>query len=330
MQALKRVTVLFLCLALFCVGLVSSAAAGSPPGKPARWAKPLVLHPRFRLVATGVYSVFTNGRYVFLSDHSPTGGGTAGKLIDEQTGRHVTVRPRPGCNPTAIGGPWLLFTCDALSPQPVELYALATGHWQAVASTPGQAIAVGADWIEYDVSCGQHCPDTIDFQSIQTGQVQTLPAWRPGGTTIPDLNSRSLAAKVCSPLRVPEGFHPYGLPPQPGSLTFYGRSAIAFAYFGPSGNQSAQIDVERCGTRRRQAIVSNVSGGYPFAANSRVALAHGVRTTGLVGVFLPSFRRFTLPLALGQSVAALSSRTLFVLGDTGRLFATTSPSPPRR
>lgn len=324
---LRWIPSLFLCLGLLCVWSVASAAASHR--QPNRLAKPVMLDPRFRLVATGIHSVFTNGRYVFLSNHSPTAAGTGGKLFDEQTGRHVTVRTRPGCNPMAIGGPWLLFTCDGLSPQAVELYALATGHWQAVANTPGQAIAVGADWIEYDVRCGEHCSDTIVFQSIQTGEVRSLAAWRRGGTTIPDLNSSSLAAKVCSPLRVPEGFEPYGLSPQPGSLTFYGRSAIAFAYSGPSGNQSAQIDVERCGTRRREANLSNVSGGYPFAANSHVALAHGVRGTGLVGVFLSSFQRFTLPLALGEGVAALSSRRLFVLGNAGRLFATASPTPPR-
>ncbi len=151
-------------------------------------------------------------------------------------GRASRVRHSEGRQPAssgfqlAPGDPWLLFGCNPApsQPQSIALYSFATGQWQGVANPAGQPIAIGAHWIEYDESCGaEHCADAVAFQNIDSGQYPSVPAlgdWRPGGTTIPDLNSPQLAIKLCSPLRVPRG----SSAPHPGELSFAGPFAIAF------------------------------------------------------------------------------------------------------
>lgn len=301
--------------------------------------------------------VFTNGRYVYLQNADSSGRFSGdGTVIDEQTGKRTSIS-RPGCFvgithgqlsrtlQLVPGDPWLLFVCDQNAQvEPIELYSFATGQWRSVTPppysdpcSPGDVcapspIAVGADWIEYDVICGDvHCTDTYQFQNIATGQAQGPPAgWRAGGTTVPDLNSPTLAGKLCSPVRVPRGYPGENNLSVPGELSFAGPFAIAVDW---SGVQSVQPYLERCGSRLHKRIDRN---DYPLVANSHMVLwALNGLSRRLDGLFLPSLRRLTLVLptvAVNQASLVLSSRTLYEFGTEtshGGLFAATMPTLPR-
>jgi hypothetical protein len=330
-------------LALF----VAPMALGSRVRGRAHRTASLVLHSRYRLAAHGVSGVFSNGRYVLVS--AAEGLGSSNTLINDQTATR-TVVSSPGCYvdafniATPFGGPWLMFRCDQANQGQggFELYNVSTGVWKPVAVSPQivayrdacdaycgvQVVALGADWIEWDES--YHGGEMFVFQNIATGQVQGPPAgWKPGGTTIPNLNSPSLAGPLCSPLQVPEGFDS-----EPGSLSFYGPVAVAFAWPSASGYKTTQIYVQRCGSRTRTTVVRNVSGGYAFAANSKAVLspaAFGSRK--LDGVFFHGLRRFTMNLPpVHPSVyrLALTARHLYVLGGNGNLWVGPGPRLPRR
>jgi hypothetical protein len=163
----------------------------------------------------------------------------------------------------------------------------------------------GAHWIEWQTVPCRYCTPTYQFQNIDTGRVQTLPAWRPGGRTIPDLDSRSLARPLCPPLTVPRGVaQPFGRPP-PGALAFYGSFAVA-------GNV-----LERCGSRLKLSIGKH---NYPgIRANARaVVWAQSPNSHGLSGLFLPSLRRFVIAGTPSTSPYdygfAISSSRLYVIG----------------
>lgn len=354
MRAFKRVIPAVLALLAALCWCSASALASQHSRRPHRPMRPLVLHPRFHLVR-GVSDVFTNGRYVYQASSASSGVlQGAGTVIDEQTGKRTFVS-RPGCAvggvrgqfsttlTLAAGDPWLLFVCDQNAPvEPIELYSFATRQWRSVTPPPysdpcppgnvcaPSPIAVGADWIEYDVICGmEHCTDTYAFQNIATGQVQGPPMdWRAGGRTVPDLNSPTLARQLCSPLRVPRGNPGEDNISVPGHLSFAGPFAIAVDW---SGIQSVQPYLERCGSRLHKPIDQN---DYPLVANPRLVLweRSGGVSRRLDGLFLPSLRRLTLVLPSAPADPfrlVLSSRTLYEFESSGKLLATASPTLPR-
>jgi hypothetical protein len=304
-----------------------------------------VLHSRYKRAARGIAGVFTSGRNVVIV--AGEGLGSTSTLINDRTAAR-TVVSYPGCyvapfTGDALGGPWLMFRCDQADQGQgaFELYDLSTGTWEPVAAGPqiidyvnacdgdpacrASAVAVGADWIEWDTFC-HGCTETFVFQNIATGQVQPI-GWQPDGTTVPDLNSSALSASLCLPLRVPEGFDS-----QPGSLSFEGPFAVAFGWYSASGYQTAQIYVQRCGSSRRTTLVKNVSSGYPFGANASAVVApsrFGSRT--LDGLFFHGLRRFTMNLPAVPSVSqlALTPRHLYVLGGDGTLWVGPEPRLPK-
>ena len=335
-----RSVVRIIAFALVAVAVsVASASAKQP--------KLVVLHPRFHVVATGVAGVFTDGRDVLWV----AGEGTAqtSTLLDERNGTRSTVS-YPGCYVDALntaspfGGPWLMFKCDLANQGQggFELYNLTTREWKSVALAPeilsyrngcgsgpycGVSLAgFGADWLEWKETC-RECDATYLFQNINTGQVRTLPGWQAGGTTIPDLDSPSLAGTLCPPLTVPAILHPgYALAPEPGVLSFYGPFAIA-------GNV-----LERCSSRLHRTIDRNYD---PLGGDSH-AIVWGASTERrrLDGVFLPSLRRFVITTLPGDPSGSfphsphtilLSSRALYVIENGGEtLYATHIPKMPRR
>ena len=330
-------------LALF----VAPMAFGSQNRERTHRTASLVLQSRYRLAASGISGVFSDDRYVLFS--AGEGSTSSNTLIDDQTGTR-TVVSSPGCYVDALniatpfGGPWLMFRCDQANQGQgaFELYNVSTKQWKSVARSPQiiayangcdaycgvQVVALGADWLEWDES--YRGGEMFVFQNIATGQVQGPPAgWKPGGTTIPDLNSPSLAGPLCPPLQVPQGFES-----EPGLLSFYGPFAVAFAWPSPSGYKTTQIYVQRCGSRTRKTVVKAVSGGYAFAANSKAVVspaAFGSRK--LDGVFFHGLRRFTMNLPpVHPSVyrLALTARHLYVLGGDGNLWVGHGPRLPRR
>jgi hypothetical protein len=329
--------------------LVAPVASGSGVHERARRISSLVLHARYRLVGGGISGVFTNGSYLLTV--AGEGLASTSTLTSDRTATRAVVS-HPGCYVDALnianpfGGPWLMFRCDQADQRQgaFELYKPSTGEWKPVAVSPQiiayregcggdpscavKVVALGADWVEWDESC-RGCAETFVFQSIATSVVQQRPpGWQPGGTTIPDLNSPSLSARLCSPVQVPQGFDS-----APGALSFHGPFAVAFAWPSATGYRTTQIYVQRCGSRRRTTIVRNVSGGYPFAANSQAVVspaAFGSRT--LHGLFFDGLRRFTMnlpPVHPSTYQLALTARHLYVLGGDGKLWVGPGPSLPR-
>ena len=348
MRAVMRIIAVALVAFL---GLVASASAKQP--------KPVVLHPRFHAVATGITAAFTDRRYVLWV----AGEGTAqsSTLLDKRTGTRTMVS-YPGCYvdafnpPDPFGGPWLMFKCDLANQGQggFELYNLTTGEWKSVALAPeivsyrnecgggpycGVSLAAfGADWLEWKESC-RECVDTYLFQNIDTGQLQTLPGWQVGGTTIPNLSSPRLANHLCSPLRVPQGFPPVGtnsaLAPNP-PLTFAGRFAAGTEWYMNGGLWGLRLLVERCGSRLHQVLTTQIgSSATPqFAINQHAVVWQNYRGGSIRGIFLPSLRKFTIALPTylrsgPQAPLFLTSHTLYLETDLGTaLSATAAPRPP--
>jgi hypothetical protein len=177
-------------------------------------------------------------------------------------------------------------------------------------------------------SCSDYCRFAYTFENIRTGTLRTIP-YRGGGRTIPDLNTPTLARRLCSPLRLPRG---------PGSMTFYGKFALVESQ-GTDGRTGNYL--ERCGGRLHEQLDgSNL--GTPeatLAANSRAIVWYEPFVPELHGVFLPNLRHFAIPLpdkidlgATGvQSAIALSSTRLYVLDGEGQLWSAPAPvTPPRQ
>jgi hypothetical protein len=321
------------------------AFGGASPAASAhkRKHRPLVLHPRFHVVGSAL-AVVPDGPFVLLLTPDVDAFDALGTLIDEQTGTRTSVS-YPGCHLPEfstwdpLGGPWLMLLCDRTGQWDggFELYNLYTGEWRAVVPDPkissfdcgmpdycGVTVAgFGAHWIEWQTVPCRYCTATYQFQNIDTGQVRSLPGWRVGGRIIPNLDSQSLAQRLCRPLTVPPGPPNLAGPPGPGALSFYGSFALA-------GDV-----LERCGSRLKLAVGNP---NYPgVQANSRaVVWAEGPKSRRLSGLFLPSLRRFVIatPSTPGTYGFALSSGELYVIGasavgESGQVFAARAPTQRR-
>ncbi len=339
------------CLLVF--SFVVAACASGPGFATAVPVGSVMLHPRWRLIASGVSQVAASDRYAAF-------GSISGKatLINEPTGRRRQL-PAPGCpyglGMISFGGPWLMSTCGSSYGEgngykpPAYLYSLSRRKWSSVrgsgienscaptdvADVTCTVIGIGARWIEFEhyelYLTGQPCPPcssstTYILQSLQDSNTTVEDSATPGGKIIADLSSRSGTRRLCWPLRVP----PSGPPPAgPGTLTFHGSFAIASG-FDPEGHPYATL--ERCRSRLHIPL--------PVAPTLPVASSHAViwqtADNELAGLYLPSLRRFTLRLPASSSptrAVALSQRTLYILEGQptsagGQLRATMIPSAP--
>lgn len=301
----------------------------------------LVLHPRFHRVASHLSSFTADGRYVVMAGP----GGTT--LIDDQTGKHTTLSVPALCGLSyTVGGGWVLTSCSGFGNAPYQLYSIATGTWRALTSAGGMPVALGSDWIEYygttETGCTVHCAYQYTFADIATGQLRMLPDWTSGGITVPDLNSPGLAAKLCSPLRVPQGF-PNDLTAAalaPSPLTFAGRFAAGIEWHLRSGLYELRLLVERCGSRLHQVLTSQVSSSpsNQFAVNRHAVIWENLRGGPVHGVFLPSLQRFTIPLprirgntnfTLTGGSIFLTSRTMYLESGFGQVVGAASPIRPK-
>jgi hypothetical protein len=280
--------------------------------------RPFVLHPRFRLAATGIAAIQSSGPYVFWLTPEATDQTQAGVLIDDRTG-HRTSISQAGCGSPVIGDPWLVFNSgNCGSPQQIALYPLSGGAPRTVPRPVFAAsAAVGTHWVEFDRNCDDvHLCPNYTFVNIQTGA--TRDASIPAGTLI-DLNSVKLARKICRPLRLPN-IPLFELPTK--SLVFDGRFAIAT---GASG-----IFLERCGKRLHLRIspYGNPFVGDVVGANSRAVVWQSPERQ-LTGVFLPTLRRFVIRLPANSDYnIELGARTLYLLDSNGQVWTAPAPSPP--
>jgi len=272
---LRRTAVALVLLLCMSSGVV--ALASTQP----RWVSETV-HPRWRIISHNGEE--TNGSYTLLYG-AP---GVVGTLIDERTGRRVRLLLPRICSKanqslSQLGDSWLLEKC---SHSRLDLYSLARRAWRPVriASScrhynggPGSGctpFAVGTDWIEYDVS-SDGLGDRFLFQNIASGTVRRDPTT---ARTIPDLNSPTLARRVCKPLRVPPT-------KTQARLTVDGRFAVIAS--------PADSFLERCGT----GLHLSLTGGLGRVAVSPAAIVWPTGPRGrLRGISLPSLARFTVAL----------------------------------
>jgi hypothetical protein len=339
-------------LAAIAVAVLAAAPAGAWPSAAGRAHRPqrpapIVVRPRWRVVARqGVENVLVSGHYVYLG-----GNAGSGALIDDQTGRRVAPAPPAGCyfdnaNSSALGGSWIVATCNPPPPGPryfYELYSIPAGTWSPFTPDVAQMFALNADcktgdpqcsasyvaigerWIEFQVTCGYHCgPTTIAVQGLQSGQVAAEPAGvGPGGNQILDLSSPTVTQTLCRPLKVSSA----------GTIVPAGGFALDEA-------SSGSTYLERCGSHQRRPI--GASWGS-FGVSPHIVLwspSGSIRE--LDGLFLPSLRRLVLrlpgpvasacrelgPIACIQRLA-LTTRTLYLLTQ-GRVWATGIPREPIR
>jgi hypothetical protein len=295
-----------------------------------------VLHPRFHRVASQASSFSSDGRYVVVSSRSRT------SLIDGRTGGRMPLTPPAMCGyGYIVGGGRVLTSCVGYGNPPYQLYSIATGAWSAVRSSGGMPVALGRDWIEYygptDPECSEHCTYQHSFGDIATDNLRTLPRWAPGARTIPDLSSPALTAKLCSPLRVPQGFPTEAtrpaLAPQP--LSFAGRFVSGLEWYVHGGLYQLRLLLERCGSRLHRVLARNLtsSPASQFAMNRDAVVWLDYRGGPIHGLFLPSLRKFTIavpPAAgltdFGRSIY-LASRELYLMDGSGQVIA--APAPRR-
>jgi hypothetical protein len=253
----------------------------------------------------------------------------------------------------AIGGPWIAANCAIGSGPPTflprpALYSIAARTWTAVPLAPSiaatcatadacQIRGVGRHWLAiYEQLCN-HCASPIVFQNLGTGEVKPDPT---AATTLPDLDSPTLAAAVCRPLRLPRSttLDAGETVPSLGSLTFAGRFALATsgAAAGPDTTY-----LQRCGSRLHTFVChcsALTAGNFrAVVANARVVIwapptPIATPVSHLDGMYLPSRRRFVIPLpvaarARGIESLLLTSRTLYIAnnGDTAHVFRAPSP-----
>ncbi len=146
-----------------------------------------------------------------------------------------------------------------------------------------------------------HCGNaSYGFESVQSGRVRSDPT---SATTFADLNSPALARKVCSPLRVPKANigseeDLYRWAARPGTMTFYGGSVMANGRFRDGGTG---LFLERCGSYLHRFI--DYDSYDDVAANAHMVLWQS-RDDQLSGLWLPSLRRFVIPLTAARPVGA--------------------------
>lgn len=254
---------------------------------------------------------------------------TAALVTNEATGV-TTPLPPPHCQPTAMGGGWLLYGgCDPRSGAHVdaELYGLATGQWQSVTFNRSAATSsldtslspdvVGTYWLGLSVGC-YHCAaaGAEVYQNIATGQV-----WGGEGTgphAQADPNLASLIRPVCRPLTVPVL--------SPGSfdtpeVTWGSITPVAGGLFVRSGERGSEL--VRCGSHRRMWLCKC----EPTISRTLLLWQWGRRE--LRGVTLPSRRRVRVPLPAGvaardkgyEYTLDLTSRNLYVQSERGLFIA---------
>lgn len=338
--------------------ILLTVVAAFPAAAEARNGAPR-LHQRWHREAGVVIGVFTAGPWVFLAtaDDRST-AGSVGTAINQENGQRFQVVTPGSCRYSAIGGGRLLFDCA----NGLEIYSLATRSLTPVAENPELLHAattclnesdessscsvgptgIGADWIEFDMSCRGSClnastpPDTYLFQNIVSGAVRSDPA---NATTYTDLNSPELARPLCAPFRVPQVPDAYvddqgAEHSELASITLDGSFAIV-----AGGRYGDTYYLQRCATHLHQRVATLL--GLEENANLLLwSIRNETRSKcsagELDGLFLPDRHPFVLCVPSGvfgnqtRLDYVLSSRTVFVVSQGGQLWETPAPTEPRR
>jgi hypothetical protein len=336
-------------LSTAAVAVTSTQAAGTRTS-----TRPEVLHLKFRRAGNAFSVVTDGGRYAFVNNPpgpppGPSGSPpppehfSGGTLVDEETGSQKSV-PRTGCYGIIVGAPWLMFYCPSAPRPTYELYSIPQ-HRVVRAGIPADTgmnpVAIGKAWIRYFVvKTGAYI-----FQNIKTQKTRTLSALRPGGRVIPDLNSPTLARKLCSPLRVPSDWAPYARwstyphneKLHAGTVTFLDSLAIAQGTTRPDsrGNVVGEAYAERCGSRVKRLVAGvgevPVNAGIWFA-NADALITGGDYDRNLQGWALPGLEPISIPVPgydqglMGPYQMSLSSRRLYLVDAHYELWVARGPA----
>lgn len=293
---------------------------------------PVTLHLRWRLVATKVAYAAGSDRYAAIIEYGAPGTASSIILVDEQQSVRETITPSgcPQALSTMFGGGYLLVVCSYGS---YQLFNIASGQWVAVSpSCPSgwfcQPAGIGRYWLKLaGVPECEHCTRSDLLQDLSTGAVKQDPA-APGGRIYDDLNTPSGSRPLCSPLRYPSDT---GLPAAsaPG-VTFEGPFALTIGnHYTIREGLTPVYGLRRCGSPMDLQIPPD-NPPTPLISSGAVVWQNGA--TRLAGRYLPSLRPFTAVGApLPQNpygrilLAALTRRTIYMLADSGELWAATLP-----
>lgn len=314
--------------ALLAAALVSAGSVAS--ARSIKRDRGLLLQARFERVR-GSY-VVGGGRYVFIGRGSQSAGN--GVLIDGRT-RRSRALSRPGCRVSAVGAPWVAFSCGGSGNGPFQLYNIQTGSFQSLIGNAPYGYcttncipitAIGADWVAFLAPAGDYHDRPVPvFQSLRNGQVLSDPA---NSLTGIDLDSPQLAQSICRPLSLPvvSDADSTGW----GSLTFDDGFAIAS---GSSGDY-----LERCGSRLHEFLT------YSGTASSAHEIIWQSASRRLAGIFLPDRQRFTVdvPAKVDPSGIAgtpaysdrygltLTATRLYLINPDGLIWSSPAPTEPSR
>jgi hypothetical protein len=314
MRAIARVAGFLGCLA----GVVGFVPALAMAGDHVN-TKPAVWHLHWtKFSGPGADSSVQDGPWVFVLDDVSTGEGV---LFNLNTGTSTQLAPPAQECPAlsygavTIGGGWLKFNCVPAGGRE-ELYSLGTGTW----STFDSSVAVqqgcgpnnedeceitperiGRDWLEFSIVYNiPMSPGKIGWENLNThAWKQTGPReeWIPGlgPRTMLDLDSPTLLAPVCAPLRLPFGGRligsTYGLR---SPVLMFGQFGMigdpdAGGTYPPSYGSSTYTYLERCGQRTRHTL--SLKQAANSAANGRVLVWNDGKSQ-LAGMYLRSRKRF--------------------------------------
>lgn len=194
---------------------------------------------------------------------------------------------------------------------------------------------VGSDWLGWTELCWS-CGSYSGLVALSAGNPPLTQPPATGPRTTLDFNSPTLISRICSPLRdtptnrlMIDSWGRFVSGASGGGDASLGRYAVA--------QDHGRAFLERCGSRLPWQLP-----GFPTTGNSSELLFYPGSGRMVSGLFLGSLRPFVvqLPKALvalprgssGVPAAGnvlLSSRSLYVLDQTGRLWRAAEPSPPK-
>lgn len=241
---------------------------------------------RFRPVGMAVGPVVTGQRYAAY----PLDFDTV-RVVDSLTGVRLTIDHPSGCDLAAMSGRLVLWNC--FKPRPnarvldIETGIVREPQFDPSADTARNFTSVGKRWVA-GTATGPGYTDASFYVNWRTGERRGTSAV--GAGSYPDLDSESLARRLCAPLRRPRsGSY------DPDNPDLFGDPFDEYQYERPYGlrrvfdGEQFTLALDSCGRRARHPVTKR-----PFASEQLVAGKVTYAKPGSVQAFLPrSGRRFT-------------------------------------
>jgi hypothetical protein len=348
MRAMVRAAGLLGCVAALSGFVPALAAARDHAG-----AKPVVWHlhwTRF-FSGPGAGAFVQDGPWVYVPEY-----GSSGVLFNLTAGTSTQLTaPSQECSAPvqwgdAMGGGWLKVDCGANTAMVEDLYSLGTGTWSIF--DPSVAIQrgcgpnsedeceitsgrIGRDWLEFSFVYNiPTSPGHIGWENLNTqawkqtgGREERIPGLGP--TTMLDLNSPSLLAPVCSPIRLPFGGRLIGsLQGIRSPVLMLGQFAMVGDPYNSDGlhphyGRSDYTYLERCGQRHRRVLTQ--AEAADSVNNGRVLIWADYQKRQLAGMYVGSGQRFVASLgtpgADGAALAGITPQDVIQASNSGLWYA---------